>query len=241
MSEFDKTNWARAEFGQRFIEEADISVVERGRMLQILRFFYRHHLMDGAVHVVLDLGCGDGILSHELLKTDDSILVTLVDGSAEMLERARGRLKGFEKINYIQASFQEMLRDDILNQKFDFIVSSLAIHHLSSREKNELFGRVYSMLADGGYFLNIDVVLAPTPALDGFYMKLWKEWIDEKKASLGIRGEGFSDIIRKYKEREENKPDTLDYQLAALRDAGFKDVDCYYKYGIFTIYGGRKP
>ncbi len=118
--------------------------------------------------------------------------------------------------------------DDILRpgKKFDFIISSLAIHHLSSGEKKE-FGLVYSMLSDGGFFLIIDVVLAPTAALDGFYMNLWQEWIEQRKISHGITGEGFDDIIQKYKQRAENKPDKLDYQLKALKDVGFQDVDCY--------------
>ncbi|NOY65253.1 MAG: class I SAM-dependent methyltransferase, partial [Nitrospirae bacterium] len=33
---------------------------------------------------------------------------------------------------------------------------------------------------------------------------------------------------------------TLEAQLDALRETGFKEVDCYYKYGVFAIYGGRR-
>ena len=242
MTEFDKTNWAKPDFSEQFIEKADVIVVERSRMLEILKSFFRHHRKDMGDNAVLDLGCGDGILTHELLTVDPELSATLVDGSAAMLERAQGRLEGFTGINYVQASFQEMMTDDILRRgkKFDFIISSLAIHHMSSGEKKELFGLVYSLLSDGGHFLNIDVVLAPTSALGGFYMNLWQEWIDERKALMGIEDEGLDDIIRKYKEGEENKPDTLDYQLGALKDVGFRDVDCYYKYGIFTVFGGRK-
>ena len=241
MTEFDKTNWARPDFGKRFIEEADKSVVERRRMLEILKSFFRHHRKDTGDNTVLDLGCGDGILTHELLTVDPALSVTLVDGSEAMLERARGRLKAFRGMDYVRASFQDMLRDDVFLRQFDFIISSLAIHHLSSGEKKELFGLVYSLLSAGGNFLNMDVVLAPSPLLDSFYMKLWQEWIDERKAALGIGDEGQGDIIRRYKDNADNKPDTLDYQLEALKGAGFQDVDCYYKYGIFTIFGGRKP
>jgi tRNA (cmo5U34)-methyltransferase len=35
-------------------------------------------------------------------------------------------------------------------------------------------------------------------------------------------------------------PDTLAAQLNALQTIGFEDVDCFYKYGIFTMYGGKK-
>jgi tRNA (cmo5U34)-methyltransferase len=71
-------------------------------------------------------------------------------------------------------------------------------------------------------------------------MSLWKEWIAERKSLLGIEGAYYDDIIRRYKENKDNKPDTLEDQLNALKATGFNEVDCFYKYGIFTMYGGRK-
>lgn len=38
----------------------------------------------------------------------------------------------------------------------------------------------------------------------------------------------------------DNLPDTLDAQLESLEKVGFKDVDCYFKYGIFSVFGGFK-
>ena len=29
-------------------------------------------------------------------------------------------------------------------------------------------------------------------------------------------------------------------QINALKEIGFREVDCYYKYGIFAVFGGRK-
>lgn len=91
-----------------------------------------------------------------------------------------------------------------------------------------------------GYFLNIDVVLAFSDALEQWYLLLWRQWIDERKSFLGIDGSHYDDIARRYKDNTDNKPDTLDVQLNALQTIGFKDVDCFYKYGIFTMYGGKK-
>ncbi|MBI1810495.1 MAG: hypothetical protein HY035_09030 [Nitrospirae bacterium] len=48
------------------------------------------------------------------------------------------------------------------------------------------------------------------------------------------------DTMRRYKDNKDNKPDTLGNQLGALKKIGFKEVDCFYKYGIFTMYGGKK-
>ncbi|MDA8325218.1 MAG: methyltransferase domain-containing protein [Nitrospiraceae bacterium] len=240
MTEFDKTNWTKPDFSEQFIEKADVIVVERRRMLEILKSFFRRHRKETGGNTVLDLGCGDGILTHELLTVDPTLSATLVDGSADMLEKARKRLAGFRNIDYVQASFQQMVKSNVPGREFDFAISSLAIHHLSQAEKKELFGYIYSVLTNSGHFLNIDVVLAPASALEDFYMRLWQEWIDNRMVFLRVADESLSAYTRKYKENADNKPDTLDYQLGVLKDVGFRDVDCYYKYGIFTIFGGRK-
>jgi tRNA (cmo5U34)-methyltransferase len=189
---------------------------------------------------VLDLGSGDGVLTDALLQSDDTLSATLVDGSEEMLKKAGDRLKDRGNVRFVKASFQDVVGGASVRETFDFVVSSMAIHHLDMTGKRDLFDWIYSHLQNGGYFLNIDVVLAPNDDLDTWYMALWQEWIAEKKASVGITGDLYDDTMRRYKDNSDNKPDTLETQLDALKKIGFKDADCYYKYGIFTIYGGRK-
>ncbi len=240
MTDFDESNWARPDFGQNYIDNADIYIVERRRMFEVLKSFYRHFLKSGRKNRTLDLGCGDGIITGELLKVDSSISATLVDGSEDMLRRAKERLKDFKDASFIRASFQNIIKKDVpLDVDFGFIVSSQAIHHLTLDEKGSLFRKIYDHLAPGGYFVNIDVVLAPSEELERWYMSLWREWISERQTALGTQND-FTDIISRYKDNKDNKPDTLEAQLASLRATGFKDVDCFYKYGIFSIYGGRK-
>lgn len=240
MTGFDKIRWAEKGFAYQYLETADIRVVERRRLLAIVQSFYHHFLGHKQKSSVLDLGCGDGILTHELLKIDGSLSATLVDTSEEMLNKAKERLKGFKNIQFIKASFQELLCNDILFPDFDFIVSALAIHHLTKNEKKSFFHYIYAHLYTGGYFVNIEVIRSPTEALEGWYLKLWQEWIIEKQTALMIEGD-YVGTIRSYKEKEHySKLDTLTDQLDALKDIGFRDVDCFYKYGLFTIYGGKK-
>ena len=237
---FDTSNWANPEFSRGYIDNADVFIVERRRMLTILQSFYVHFVKDGSRKTMLDLGCGDGIVTATIAEAGGPVNATLVDGSEDMVSKARERLTCLPNAKYVHASFQEVLRTNKLEGPYDFIVSSLAIHHLTLDEKTALFKKAHSLLNPGGHFVNIDVVLAPTGTMEQWYLALWKEWIDERKLTLGIEGDQFDGILRQYKDAEENKPDTLDAQLKALTAAGFKDVDCYYKYGIFTIFGGRK-
>jgi tRNA (cmo5U34)-methyltransferase len=240
MTEFNELQWAKPEYTQEYRDSADIYIVERKRLLEILKSFYRHFISNKPNSNILDLGCGDGIVIDELLKIDNSIEATLIDGSEDMLNRARDRLKDFKNVHFIRASFQELLDKNTTLQNYNFIVSSLAIHHLTMEEKTVLFKTIYSHLNVDGYFLNIDVVLAPSDALEQWYLLLWKEWIDERKSFLGIEGGHYEDIVWKYKDNADNKPDILAAQLNTLQAIGFKDVDCFYKYGVFTMYGGKK-
>ena len=240
MAEFNKSKWANPEFSQGYRDSADVIIVERKRLFTILQSFYLHYISKKPERRVLDLGCGDGIVIDGLLKIDGSLKATMVDGSEDMLTKAKERLKGIGNIDFIHASFQEIL-DGIINLKnYDFIVSSMAMHHLSMDEKTALFKIIFSHLNTDGYFLNTDVILAPADNLEQWYLQLWKQWIDERKAVLKLDGNDYNDIIKRYKDNADNKPDLLSSQLDALQAIGFTDVDCFYKYGIFTMYGGNK-
>ncbi len=240
MTEFKKTSWANAAFAKQYRDNADIYIVERQRMFEIMKSYYKHFIGTDKKNHILDLGCGDGIVAEQILSIDKRSTASLVDGSEEMLGKARERLGGYGSVRYIRSSFQEMLETPVIGRKCDFIVSSMAIHHLTMDEKVALFSMIYEHLDHDGYFMNIDTVLPPSDTIEGWYMKIWQEWMDSEKLRLRVSGNHFDDVIQRYKDNNDNKPDTLDDQLDALRKIGFRDVDCYYKYGIFAMYGGSK-
>jgi tRNA (cmo5U34)-methyltransferase len=238
LSQFRKSHWSDSKFSQEYCDRANSYIPERSRLIEITQSLYRHLVKLNQPCRILDLGCGDGFMVQELIRVDDSIDATLVDGSKEMLEAARIRLACFERAHWVNASFQDLLTNDPLQNNFDFVLSSLAIHHLIMPEKRNLFDYVYHHLNPGGFFLNIDVVLSPTDSLEEWYLVLWQEWIDShapdsQKASI-------LPVPQKYKDNLDNVPDPLLPQLQALEGIGFTNVDCYYKYGIFAMFGGSK-
>ena len=84
-----------------------------------------------------------------------------------------------------------------------------------------------------------DVIAPMSDWIESWYLRLWREWIDQypdKTASAGM------DVIpEKYKESPDDFPDTLETHLDILKETGFKNVDCFLKYGIFALFGGFKP
>lgn len=240
MAEFDKSKWANSGFTKEYRDSADIIIVDRKRLFTILQSFYIYFIADRLNGRVLDLGCGDGIVIYELLKVDNTLKATLIDGSNDMIIQAKERLKKFRDLRFIHASFQDILKETVALENYDFVVSSMATHHLTMEEKTGLFKTVYSHLNNGGYFLNTDVILAPSNTLEQWYLQLWKQWIDERKSILEVEDHSYDDVIRRYKDNTDNKPDLLSSQLEALKAIGFRDVDCFYKYGIFSMFGGKK-
>ena len=242
MTEFKRSEWNNSESVHKYVEDSDNYIVERKLQFQILRSFFQYFLkskINNRTIRVLDLGSGDGRISSELLRLNNNIEIFLVDGSLEMLKKAELRLKGHDHLHFINETFQDLIASDNLLSDFDFIVSSLAIHHLSSDEKEDMFLYVHNHLKDGGYFFNMDVVLPSTGILNEWYMIMWQEWIQENERRLGHE-ENFKHIPSKFKNNPDNHPETLEYQLNKLKKIGFKNVDCHFKHGIFSIYSGER-
>jgi tRNA (cmo5U34)-methyltransferase len=241
MSDFNKSAWADNKFAQNYLDKADIYVVERRKMFCLVSSLVSHFRHGERDIQLLELGCGDGALTEELLKTSTGVSATLLDGGEGMLQKARERLKGYPNTTFIQVTFQDLLGGKIKLQTYDFIVSSMAIHHLEMDEKASLFRLIASCLKPGGRFVDIDVVLPPSEELEGWYFAIWKDWLAHMMGLYNIQDEVPEDPIRRYKDPSSmNKPDSLANQLRALESAGFVDVDCYFKNGIFVIFGGKK-
>ncbi|MEE9543730.1 MAG: class I SAM-dependent methyltransferase [Thermodesulfobacteriota bacterium] len=240
MSGFDETRWSERGFSKDFRNSADEFILERATLIRTAVSYYEFYIKDGLNKRILDLGCGDGIITNELILSDSNIEAVLIDASVDMISAARERLKGNKKIEFIESSLEGLLDGEKVTGEFDFVVSSLAIHHLEMADKRSLFNYIFGLLRHGGAFVNIDVVLGPTDTLDDWYLDMWSEWLGLR--GVGAIGDEDTTFIKpkRCKDIPGNKPDTLAVQIEALKSAGFKEVDCFYKFGAFAVFGGKK-
>jgi len=243
MADFDDSRWADSKFSHLYTEHANIYIPERPSFFRFLDYFYSYFLKDKKDVSVLDLGAGSGEMARMLLESYGhykNLSVTINDGSDEMISIAKDKLKDHDSVDYIRATFEELLADPSKLGTYDLTYSSLAIHHLTREDKKKLYSLIYEHTLPNGYFINMDVLLSPTESLEDFYIDIRKKRGAEVKKALG-KVDYNDDFVERHKEpSHHSKMDTLKDQLADIEDAGFTDIDCYFKHGMFAVFGGRK-
>ena len=95
---------------------------------------------------ILDLGCGAGGHDRKLIEMGAKSVVG-IDLSSNMIHEAIKNTKS-NKIKYKVMSMNDI---DQLEEKFDLVISSLAIHYVE--DYDGLCKKVYNILNDGGRFV----------------------------------------------------------------------------------------
>jgi SAM-dependent methyltransferase len=168
---------------------------------------------------ILDLGTGDGrLLSLVKLGRPKAEGVAL-DFSEPMLQRARKRFAQDKHITVIKHDFSFPLPFEQLGY-FDAVVSSLAIHHLTHPRKKQLYTEVFDLLNPKGVFCNLDRVASSTQNLHLRFLSAY---------GLTPETEDLS-----------NKLLDVETQLRWLRQIGYADVDCYWKWLELALLVGFK-
>jgi tRNA (cmo5U34)-methyltransferase len=180
---------------------------------------------------VLDLGAGTGLLSVLVGAAVPGAHVTLVDAAAGMLAVAAEHLTS-RRVPHRRIVAD--LRDPLPAGPYHAVVSALAIHHLPDHDKIDLYRRIRDALAPGGVFVNADQVAGPTPALERQYDEVWQATV----SALGTTGQ---ELAAARERMAFDRPAPAEAQCEWLREAGFTEVDCYYKWWRFAVFGGRRP
>jgi SAM-dependent methyltransferase len=166
---------------------------------------------------VLDLGCGDGRLAALVLEARSSVRQILaVDRSPTMLGRARERFRAEPRVTVRQWDLAEPI---VPLGTFDVVVSGFAIHHLESHRKRDLFCEVAGQLRPDGLFANLEVVASATPELHAEFL-----------AAIGRTADDPEDRLV-----------DVETQAEWMRQAGFEQVDCLWRWRGFALLVGRAP
>jgi SAM-dependent methyltransferase len=167
---------------------------------------------------ILDLGTGNGRLLGLLQINRPDAEYVAIDFSPTMLTAVGDRFGTDPRVTILSHDLSAPLPD---LGTFDGVVSSFAIHHLDHPRKQALYKEIFQVLAPGGCFCNLEHVASPTERLHHRFL-----------AAIG------------YTPAEEDPSNQLldvETQLSWLREIGFEDVDCHWKWLEMALLAGLKP
>ena len=203
--------WVSTEHALQYLARAD-GVPHRKDGEAVLREF-----VPMEAERILDLGTGDGRLLALLRSERPNAEGVALDVSPAMLRAARERFRDDATVQVLQHDLEEPLPD---LGRFDAIVSSFAIHHLSDKRKKALYSEIHAALCSGGVFCNLEHV-APGSA-------------ELHRRFLGAIGTAEAE------EDPSNQLVRAEIQLDWLREIGFQDVDCHWKWLELALLAGVK-
>ncbi|MBW3621823.1 MAG: methyltransferase domain-containing protein [Armatimonadetes bacterium] len=192
---------------------------------------------------IVDLGCGDGIMARTLLEAFPDARAFLADHSEPMLRQAREAMAPYaRRCEVVRADLSDPINGWIGAEEADLIVSGYAIHHLPHARKRALYSEIYEALTPGGMFLNLEHVASPTPELEDLFHSLFQEHLNRHACRNGLGpSDTGEDGKKEYKDSTDNILEGVEVQLHWLREIGFRQVDCYFKWLELAVFGGMKP
>lgn len=198
------------------------------------------------VHRFMDLGCGDGILAAVIMESFPNATAILADHSAPMLEAARKKFEGSlgsARLCKADYSSPEWISAVLEHAPFDLVVSGFSIHHQPDPRKRELYNEIFDMLVPGGMFINMEHVSSPTERLAGLWDRIRVDSLYNSAVRQG-KNKSRAEVEKDYLERpdrEANLFTSVETQCQWLREIGYTDVDCFFKYFEMAIFGGCRP
>lgn len=167
---------------------------------------------------VLDLGTGDGRLLALVRTARPGAAGLGLDLNEHMLTVSTERFAADADVEIRAHDLEDPLPDE---GPFDAVVSSFAIHHVPDERKKSLYAEVFALLRPGGAFLNLEHVASVSPRLhDEFLVLVGADPANDDPSNLLAPAEA---------------------QLCWLRDIGFTEVDCHWKWRELALLAGVRP
>jgi ubiquinone/menaquinone biosynthesis C-methylase UbiE len=114
-------------------------------------------------NIVLDIGCGTGLLSLKFLQKADCLIYG-IDNSPEMLEIFKNKIDELNLSRKIFCELGDAESLDSKDKKFDIIASTVTLHHV--KNKLPVIKKIFELLKPGGRFVLGDIDVDTTGNLE---------------------------------------------------------------------------
>jgi len=193
--------------------------------LQLVSSFTKHLPDNFKPNSILDLGCGNGNISAQLIHYFPNATFTLVDASTEMIDLCHKQFNGYDFI-YSNKYFKDFLFNE---ESYDLIVAGFSLHHCDNIEKQSIFKNINSALKKGGIFSYCDLMISKTNPDHQMLLEQWKKFVYKNFPD----GEKWTWLLEHYESFD--KPTDYQVQIEWIKNAGFTNIQIPFKkeYWVF--------
>jgi tRNA (cmo5U34)-methyltransferase len=179
---------------------------------------------------ILDLGCGNGNVTNQLVKLYPDSEYTLLDASEQMIDLCEKRFPN-NKIEFVNSYFAEY---DFPESNFDWVVAGFSIHHCKRDEKSELIKNIGKTLRAGGLFSCSDLMIETSSSDHDLLLQKWKAFVLETYPD-GIK---WNWLMEHYNEFD--FPHSTSQHEVWLIEAGFGKVNWNVFENHWSYFAARK-
>lgn len=185
--------------------------------------------------VWLDTGCGTGTLVERALNHFPDTKFILTDPSAEMLEVAKKKLSGSNRVTFMsRIPTQDLALENIESSDSPDIITAILSHHYLSKEKRiKATEACYNLLNEGGIYITFENIRPMTEIGMMIGKKNWRSFQLSKGRDMGTTLDHLKRFDTVF------FPITVEEHLSMLREKGFKAVELlWYSYlqaGFYCI------
>jgi len=197
----------------------------------------------GNTPLILDIGCGHGDVTAEILQYKPDARCILIDYSDEMLASCKEAFATNRNISFFQQDLNNGLPDSIKNMKFDAVVSCFSLHHIDFDKRVLLYTDIRNVLKDKSLFINGDMFKGESPQLSEWEFDNWISWMVLKFKENLNQIYSFDEIKNRQLEsfkKMGDKPGTIWQMYDDFKKAGFNNVDCMFKIQNLAVLSAQK-
>lgn len=148
-----------------------------------------------------------------------------VDISSDMVTKAKERFISKNNVTIVNGDITD---SDFYVTNASFITAILTLQFIPQRKRQNLLNKIYSGLNKGSGFIMVEKIIGNNARFD----EMWIDLYHDLKVRNGLTE---NEVFAKSRTiRGIMKPNTVEENIHMLSDAGFQDVDMFFKWNNFA-------